>query len=251
MISCTWRLFGNADHHGFVDQPVTQRFTRCASPMTRKPHQAWGFKTLFRPIGAFKKLGVHRPKGLRPDRLQDIAWVNGSGAPMPAQMVRGAWRSTPQSVGYDLVTLNHYAVRDPESFLIKRARGRVNHTDRDQGLGYWFRMNNNAQSDTSIQRHLPELGAEIARLKALPGVGEAHADCVAAYRARITALRADPDNAALFAALISPRMQKLSRMHGRFGANVFLAGPDCVPDAVIEAGDDAPFTVARRADTAH
>ena len=83
--------------------------------MTRKPHQAWGFKTLYRNIGLFKKLGVHRPKGLNPQLWTHINWVNGSGQPLPKDMYRNAWRSTTSTIGYDLVQLNHYAVRSAES----------------------------------------------------------------------------------------------------------------------------------------
>ncbi|TCO74007.1 glycosyltransferase family 2 protein [Rhodovulum euryhalinum] len=252
MVSCTWRLFGNSDIHDFADTPVIAQFTRCAPEMTRKPHQAWGFKTLFRNIGLFRKLGVHRPKGLNPQLWDRIAWVNGSGAPMPPGMYRNAWRSTAATVGYDLVQLNHYAVRSAESFLVKRDRGRVNHVDRDQGLAYWFRMNNNAEEDLSIQRMIPAMQAERARLLADPGIAAAHSACVAAHRARIDELKARPDQAAFLAELTGWRMERLSLMHRHFGANVFLAGPECIPDEVVRA-DPAPdflFTVDR-GETAH
>lgn len=75
LISMTWRLFGNADVHEFDDRPIIQQFTQCAPEVIRKPHQAWGFKTLFRTIGVFKKLGVHRPKGLKPQLVDDIVWL--------------------------------------------------------------------------------------------------------------------------------------------------------------------------------
>jgi hypothetical protein len=253
MISCTWRLFGNADLHHFEDSPTIARFTACAPELIRKPHQAWGFKTLFRAIGIFRKLGVHRPKGLRPALWEQIDWVNGSGQPMPRAMLRNGWRSTLDSYGYDLVTLNHYAVRDAESFLVKRDRGRVNHVERDQGLGYWFRMNNNVETDTSIQRMLPAMQKELEALRALDGVAEQHAACVAAHRARITELRGAEAFAAFYAEITCPRLERLSRMHTHFGANVFLAGPDCVPDAVLER-DHPPdyfFTVEPVDDTVH
>ncbi|PWJ19282.1 glycosyltransferase family 2 protein [Jannaschia seohaensis] len=253
LISATWRLFGNADLSRFEDVPVPARFDACAPRMIRKPHQAWGFKTLARNLGIFRKLGVHRPKGLNPEMWDRVVWVNGSGQPMPREMLRSGWRSTVETVGYDLVTLNHYAVRDAESFLVKRDRGRVNHVDRDQGLGYWFRMNNNAERDGSLQERMPCLMAERDALMALPGVAAQHAACVAAHRAKIAELRERPDYAALYEALISERMRRLSRMHEVFGANVFLAGPDTVPDEV--AFGDHPegffFTVGEVDETAH
>ena len=252
MISLTWRLFGNADIEAFRDGFITEQFTRCAPQMARKPHQAWGFKTLFRNLGIFKKLGVHRPKGLRPQLKDTINWVNGSGRPMPETEYRNAWRSTTDTVGYELVTLNHYALRSAESFLVKRDRGRVNHVDRDQGLAYWFRMNNNAEEDRSIQRMLPALRAEQARLMADPDIAAAHAHCVARHRARIDALKAAPKYAAFYEDLTGDRLRALSRLHRHFGAGVFLAGPDVIPDEVWQRDlpEDFFFTV-QKGQTSH
>lgn len=229
MISATWRLFGNGDVADFDPAPVIAQFTRCAPEVIRKPHQAWGFKTLFRNLGIFRKLGVHRPKGLNPDRWGEILWVNGSGAPMPPSTYRQSWRSSARTYGYDLVQLNHYACRSAESFLVKRDRGRVNHVDRDQGLHYWLRMNHNAESEASIQRHLPGLRAALDALLADPAIAAAQAQAVAAHRAKIAELRARPDYAAFYASLISPRMRALCRLQPHFGSAVFEAGPEALP----------------------
>ncbi|MEM9582367.1 MAG: glycosyltransferase family 2 protein [Pseudomonadota bacterium] len=253
MISLTWRLFGNADVHEFEDRFLIDQFTRCAPELCRKPHQAWGFKTLFRNIGIYKKMGVHRPKGLKPDLWDQINWVNGSGKPMPQKLIRNGWRSTTDSYGYDLVTLNHYAVRSAESFLVKRDRGRVNHVDRDQGLSYWFRMNNNWEEDRSIQTKRRLLRKEFNALMADPELRAAHAYCVDQHRDKITALKATQTYATFYRDLTSPRMENLARMHTHFGANVFLVGPDCVPDDVAMKTDipqDFFFTV-ERAKTTH
>src|SRR5690606_33042804 len=94
------------------------------------------------------------------DLWHQVRWLNGSGRPMPTSMFRNGWRSTTETYGYDWVSLNHYAVRSAESFLVKRDRGRVNHVDRDQGLNYWFRMNHNAVEERSVQRMIPALQAE-------------------------------------------------------------------------------------------
>ncbi|MCP3972591.1 MAG: glycosyltransferase family 2 protein [Rhodobacteraceae bacterium] len=238
MISMTWRLFGNSDIEVFEDRPVTEQFTRCAPHLIRRPHQAWGLKTLFRNLGYWDSLGVHRPRGPRGD---GIKWVNGSGQPMPERMLRTGWRSAMDSYGYDLVTLNHYSVRSVESFLVKRDRGRVNHLARDQGEAYWFRMNNNDEQDLSIQRHSAALEAEIAALKSDPDIAALHEITVAAHQAKIAALLHDPSFSALHARLCSDRLRRLSRLHRHFGMNVFLRGPGVVPERVFEPDLPANF----------
>jgi hypothetical protein len=247
MISCTWRLFGNSDLHLFEDIHTIGQFDRCAFEFSPNPHQAWGFKTLFRNISIFKKMGVHRPKGLRPQLWDQINWVNGSGQPLPREEYRNAWRSTTETYGYDLVSLNHYAVRNAESFLVKRDRGRVNHVDRDQGLAYWFRMNHNATTARSIMARSPRMEAKLAALMADPEIAAHHQKCFAAHRAKIDELRAQPAQAAFFETLTGARQEKLSRMHRTFGANVFLSGPDVVPDHVVwgDHPEDFFFTVEK------
>lgn len=241
MISLTWRLYGNADVHEFDPRPIIGQFDRCAPEMSRKPHQAWGFKTLFRNIGLFKKFGVHRPKGLKPQLVDQINWVNGSGQPMPEKEYRTAWRSTADTVGYNMVSLNHYAVRSAESFLVKRDRGRVNHVDRDQGLAYWFRMNNNLEENRGIMRMLPLVEAEMARLLEDPEIRAAHEHCIAEHRAHIDRLMATENYAKFYGDITGERMQRLSRMHLHFGSAVFHAGPDCVPDDVVFTDQPADF----------
>jgi hypothetical protein len=241
MISMTWRLFGNADVERFRDGFIIEEYTRCAPHFARKPHHAWGFKTASRNTGIFKKLGVHRPKGLRPQLVDDLRWVNGSGKPMPRRDYRTAWRSTTDTYGYDLVTLNHYALRSAESFLVKRDRGRVNHVDRDQGLTYWFRMNHNAEEDRSIQRMIPAARAEFAKLMADREIEAQHSACVRAHRAKIAELMATEKYDAFFKEITSPRMRKLSRMLEHFGSAVFFNGPDVIPDAVLERAGEPGF----------
>lgn len=245
MISLTWRLFGNAEVQTYQDRFLLDQFTRCAPEVIRKPHQAWGFKTLFRNIDIYKKLGVHRPKGLRPDLWNQVNWLNGSGKPLPKEMFRNGWRSTLETYGYDWACLNHYAVRSTESFLVKRDRGRVNHIDRDQGLNYWFRMNHNVEADTSIQRMIPALHAEYARLMADPEIAAAHAQCVVNHQSRITALRANKTQSDFYTELTSDRMQRLCRLQPHFGSAVFAAGPGVIPDDIAnrDLKPDFFFTV--------
>jgi hypothetical protein len=248
MVSLTWRLFGNADVQGYEDRFLIDQFTACAPEVVRKPHQAWGFKTLFRNIDIYKKLGVHRPKGLKPDLWDQVNWLNGSGRPMPRELFRNGWRSSLSTYGYDWVQLNHYAVRSAESFLVKRDRGRVNHVDRDQGLNYWFRMNFNALQDRSIQRMIPAARAEFDRLMADPEIAAAHHAAVAAHRAKIADLRATPVASAFYSELTSDRMQALCKLQAHFGSAVFAAGPEVIPPDLHLRSLPADFFFTVKAD---
>ena len=128
---------------------------------------------------------------------------------------------------------------------MKRDRGRVNHVDRDQGLAYWFRMNNNAMEDRTIQRMLPAMRDEMASLMADPEIAAAHEFSVKKHIEKINDLKATKTYAAFYEKITSRRMERLSRLLGHFGANVFLAGPDVVPDEIVEKdqADEFFFTV--------
>jgi len=54
-----------------------------------------------------------------------VKWVNGSGKDMTGEAADNGWRNSRKSIGYDLIQLNHYALRSAESFLVKRQRGRA------------------------------------------------------------------------------------------------------------------------------
>jgi len=240
-ISVPWRMFGNADLATFSDRPVVEQFTRCAPEYAPRPLQAWAFKTLYRNEGLFRRLGVHRPKGLVRGFRDTLVWVDATGRRLPPTVWDKAWRMSKAQWGYTYATLNHYAVRSAESFLVKRERGKVNHTKREQGLAYWFRMNHNAEEDRSILRFATRVAREKAGLLSLPGVPEAHERAVEWHQARIAKLKAQPDYASLFEEITTPRMQHLSRSATNFGANVHLLGPQVIPDDVAARDPAEPF----------
>ncbi|MGB1034657.1 MAG: glycosyltransferase family 2 protein [Primorskyibacter sp.] len=194
----TWRLFGHGGVHRYIDALVTEQFTRCAPVYCPKPHSAWGFKTLGQNIGAYEKIGCHRPNKLRTDRAESVTWVNGSGDDITSDLAERGWRSNRTSIGYDLVQLNHYALRSAESFLVKRDRGRALHVDRAIGRNYWIRMDWGGDVDFSFQRQIPRLRAERDRLLADPVLATQHQEAVAWHKSRITDLRAQPEFAALY-----------------------------------------------------
>ena len=94
-VAMTWRLFGNGGITDLVDAPVIGQFETCAPKYCPKPHTVWGFKTMFKNIGAYDKISCHRPNKLRKDRREDVVWVNGSGRAMKPEVKDRGWRSDP------------------------------------------------------------------------------------------------------------------------------------------------------------
>lgn len=201
-ISMTWRLFGNAGVTGYEDRFLTDQFTRAAADMTRRPPQAWGLKTMFHR-GLWEHIGVHRPKRPTVGTFADLHWVNGSGQPMPERYMSGAWRSGPDSLGYDLVQLNHYALKSCESYLVKKARGRAHHGGEALGLVYWQKMNHNRIEDRSIDAIRPAKAAIYEDLLSDPELRRLHEACCDRHREAIRALHAQPESSELFRHLLS------------------------------------------------
>lgn len=192
-IAMTWRLFGHNGVARFGDRFVIDQFDSCAPKYCPKPHTVWGFKTLFRNTGAYSRLSCHRPNNLSQVFENKVKWVNGSGRDMTREAARQGWRSSRRTIGYDLLQLNHYALRSAESFLIKRQRGRALHVDRAIGLHYWVRMDWGDVRDLTIKRNIPRLRAEYDRLMADKALAGWHAKGVEWHRATAEKLHAMPE----------------------------------------------------------
>lgn len=243
MISMQWRLFGNSGRVAYEDCLLTEAHTSCAPKFCPSPIQAWGIKTLFRTdgpgvAGAFNKFGVHRPLKKQVDG--PVSWVNGSGKPVPDDYHNSGWRFGTRDYGYDLVTLNHYAVRSAQSFVVKRDRGRVNHVDRDQGLAYWLRMNFNMEEDTSIHRRLPDTRKALARLLEDHKLNTLHQQAVEAHKVKLETLLQREDTRAFFERITAHDMDLLSRHLNFVTRQQFQDGPGEIPVDLIHTLENAP-----------
>jgi hypothetical protein len=192
-VAMTWRLFGHNGVARLQDRLVIDQFDTCAPKYCPKPHTVWGFKTMFRNIGAYEKLSCHRPNKLAKGFESSVKWVNGSGADMTADAIKNGWRSSKKTIGYDLVQLNHYALRSAESFMIKRQRGRALHVDRAIGINYWIRMDWSVHRDITIKRNIPRLRAEYDRLLSDPALRLWHDKGQAWHRAKADELHGIPE----------------------------------------------------------
>jgi hypothetical protein len=210
-VAMTWRLFGHNGVTRLSDHLVIEQFDTCAPKYCPKPHTAWGFKTMFRNIGAYAKISCHRPNKLDDGMRAQVKWVNGSGADMTSEVLDNGWRNSKNSIGYDLIQLNHYALRSAESFLIKRQRGRALHVDRSIGLNYWVRMDWCNFRDITIKRNIPRVQAELARLKEDAQTLALHQAGLDWHRAKADELRAHPEFAELFEQAIALKLTETER----------------------------------------
>ncbi|MGH1412185.1 MAG: glycosyltransferase family 2 protein [Pelagimonas sp.] len=192
-VAMTWRLFGHNGVTRLADKFVLEQFDTCAPKFCPKPHTVWGFKTLFKNNGAYAKISCHRPNKLTKGAEKKVKWINGSGQDMTSDALKNGWRSSKKTIGYDLIQLNHYALRSAESYLIKRQRGRALHVDRSIGLNYWIRMDWSVHRDLTIKRNLPRLRAEFDRFMADAELSKWHQFGVDWHRAKAVELHAMPE----------------------------------------------------------
>ncbi|TNF23074.1 MAG: glycosyltransferase family 2 protein [Rhodobacteraceae bacterium] len=231
-ISVTFQFFANAGVETYVDLPVIGQFTRSHNPDLWCDQSAIEVKTLVRRDFPLQYYGAHRPffraglaEGKRP------RWTDGSGRAVPENFLLAAnkrrLRKFPAQGARVFATLNHYALRSLDSYLVKNDRGDVNRENRDFDDTYWRERNDPAVEDRSILRMLPRLEAQIAALKALPGIAELHEDCVRLHRSRRDALLAQEDYAAMQAQLraAAPLPPGEGALLGQLGATPVLEMP--------------------------
>jgi hypothetical protein len=180
-IALPWRFFGDNGHATWPGETL-RAFTACEAapdPATVK------FKSLFRHR-AFAGASDHMPTA---PRIETPLAVNAAGEPLSSVTLHGPPRARYHPVGTALrggAVVNHYATRSTDVFLLKHRRGR--------GMGppsgkyrpgsKWHRLaNRNETQDRSILRRWPEVAAELARLRTLPGVTAAETACRAWFAA--------------------------------------------------------------------
>ncbi len=188
-----WRVFGNSGLTALDARLQTERFTRA---MLRQAVQRWPIpvKTLFR-TASYGRIGIHLPH--LPQR--DVPKVvTGSGLPLEEVKVRGFNCTDPGD--YALAQVNHYMVRDCDSFLIKSARGSSSHPEREVRAEYWRKWNRNEQRETAILARRDMLLAEMQRLDALTGgrLMTLRRRALRYWRDRVAGLKTREDMAALY-----------------------------------------------------
>jgi len=191
-ILINWRLFGCSGHVSDAPGLVTETLVAACDPERAASNYAMSMKSLFRRA-RFLKAGIHRPQVHPEDSLPRV-FTNPSG-----EAVSPAWRHVTRNWDYRTAQINHYSVPSLESVMMKFARGFTN--PMDGPIAYLRNRDTNHVEDRTIQRHLPRLRAEVARLMEDPVLRSLHEEAVAWRRARIAEALAVPENRAMLAAL--------------------------------------------------
>jgi hypothetical protein len=192
-IALPWRMFGDNGHSEWPGETL-RAFTACEpapDPQTVK------FKSLFRHR-AFASASDHMPTQ---PRIETPLAVNTAGEPLSSAPLFGQPVSRYRPIDAALrggTVVNHYAARSTDTFLMKHTRGRgmgpaSNKYTRNSA---WHRRaNRNDTHDRSILRRWPEVEAELTRLRTLPGIINAEADCRAWFIATRDRLLTEPRTA--------------------------------------------------------
>jgi Glycosyl transferase family 2 len=195
-ISITRQFFANCDVKDFDDRPVIAQFTRSHDPDLWGKSAAQDVKTLVRKDFPLDHYDANRPLFRTDMPKKDYPlWKDGSGREVPWKFriaaTKRRTRKFPAEGARDFATLNHYALRSLDSYLVKADRGDVSRDSRRFDAAYWRQRNDDRHEDRSILRYLPRLKAEIAALKALPGVAALHEFAVVGHREALERLMKD------------------------------------------------------------
>lgn len=189
-ILISWRVFGDGGNERFTGRFLSPDFVRAAEPGYWENLQV---KTFFRKghdIPGFGPDGIYRPRLARDNGLDLSSVLTGTGGGLVPWQANRRWLAgepwnqsvgvAPQEHGYEIAQINHYSVRTPEHFLLKRYRGRgwladmagpTNRRHKPQG---YLSMNRNEVEERSILRFERAVTAEMDRLFALPDIRQLH-----------------------------------------------------------------------------
>lgn len=190
-MSIPWRVFGTMGRVGWEDG-LQHRLHRMAAAEGDKL-SGW-VKSIHQHPGWFLRLGEHSPKKLRPQRLRDwgrrgMRWINPAGVELTGWTPEGeslrvlppGWR------GFGVAQINHFMLRNAESFALKLGTlspvaGRDRYTD-----GYFKEADRNEVEDVTILRHAAAFDAVYLPMMADATVAALHHRCCADYVERLVA----------------------------------------------------------------
>ena len=178
-IGLCWRVFGSAGQTTWTGEQVAEPFVRASR---RKWPPNTQIKTLFRLSEKIKLMHLHRP--VFNAGVGDVSFVGGDGLPMEDGF---AFKMMPRAYPVHKIhrdrdihaigQVNHYAVRTPDLYRLKKLRGRglasAVETSERHNDDFFRQYDQNHEDDRAILADQALKQSEMDRLFALTGVKEA------------------------------------------------------------------------------
>jgi Glycosyl transferase family 2 len=202
-----WRVFGTSGQPSFGGRFIAADFSRAAEPGFKSNLEQKAFFRFVPQMRGFGIFGINRPAfhrstGATPDLVMmgngeaavaeervTERWLNG------ADIGKTAW-TRPDEFGWRYAQINHYVLRTPEFYRLKRARGRGYTPNSDKnGLqrytdNFFAAHDRNEAEDRTILHWEAAVTERIARLLAHPPVAAAKARSEALVAEALAALNA-------------------------------------------------------------
>ena len=184
-----WRVFGDSGNQFFPGRFISSDFVGAAQ-LNFVRHLE--IKTLFRHGPDFSGLATYvlnRPSMKKGRNVGLECFLNGNGVVPEDSVSHQRWLAGEEhwhncqlqasDLGGQVAQINHYSIRTPELYEMKRMRGRglvaqqSGAANRRHTELFYRRMNRNGRADNSILRFASVVTRRMAELGALPGVYEA------------------------------------------------------------------------------
>lgn len=191
----SWRLFGDSGNEKFSGRHISPSFTMASRRMNQSNR---AIKTFFKHgpnFCGFTSSGVHRPKLAQNNTLDHSSFLNGKGQSLDQNDKRHLWwfdgtkllgssHIEHSDLGHGIAQINHYSVRTPEYFSLKKYRGRGWKAD-EFGEGnlrhtadFYETHNINQVVEESILRWESAVDREITEILAAPLIRSSHSKCL-------------------------------------------------------------------------
>lgn len=169
---------------------VTEQFPKHSSPRPGRWRAKVGVKSLTRLSDRIEKVRNHRPDlTVSPD---DAVWLNGSGKRVTSLAQDPTENGLDSRGARDLVSLEHFALRSIDSFLVKAWRGDVVIKGKQVSNAYFRRRNRDSHHEIDLSKGQAMARAVYAEFEKDAELMALHRACIQAHQARIDTLNADP-----------------------------------------------------------
>lgn len=228
MICMNQLNFGHGGVETYEDELLMKQFHYCwdyTSPYHNRINRR-GVKTITHASSKPRAWHNHSPI-FHPKEAANVHCVNGNGVRLEGENFEKDIKSIQSpDYGFDLVQLNHYALRARDTFLLKVHRGNANHTNSEKSakeivtdqMAYWRRYDHNHQHDMRIGVMVDDVATARDELLKDPELRQLHEAAVTIAQDRIAELKQDETMQAL-----------LGRMNGYIKRHPVGVRPD--PDA--------------------